>query len=78
MKKQKMIMYAKYVGFRLLMELYSFLPQSKEKALEIARKKFLSPYGVIFILTQCYQDKQFLINQRFRLLMEYHSFLFGM
>ena len=58
------------------MELYSFLPQSKEKALEIARKKFLSPYGVSFILISLNLKNDWEVDiMSFRLLTELYSFL---
>ena len=59
------------------MEYHSFLSTlGMKNILSLIIIEFPSPYGVIFILTeltQCYQDKQFLIS--FRLLTEYHSFL---
>ena len=61
-------------SFRLLMELYSFLPITTPTYIKAIF--FPSPYGVSFILMR--QANIIHTNDVvcFRLLMEYHSFLF--
>ena len=66
-----------YNGFRLLAEYHSFLFTDYEIQLTQILKEFPSPCGVSFILIKTCKilsDKK--IELCFRLLAEYHSFLF--
>ena len=61
------------VSLRSIIHSYKFIKISTYKVL----KKFPSPYGVSFILIMNFREiKKFLINNSFRLLTEYHSFLY--
>ena len=66
------------VSFRLLTEYHSFLFIVNVKVVcPLVQKQFPSPYGVSFILILAFLDfLSFFSSFCFRLLTEYHSFLF--